>query len=58
MVSSNDVMPLFLQAIMTRRLVTEQTARKLWEKCIEAVNGERYYWPCRKNRAQRGFVYV
>ncbi|KAI0093959.1 Nse1 non-SMC component of SMC5-6 complex-domain-containing protein [Irpex rosettiformis] len=38
MVSSSDVMRLFLQGIMSRRMVTEKTARKLWQKCIEAVN--------------------
>ncbi|KAI0690049.1 Nse1 non-SMC component of SMC5-6 complex-domain-containing protein [Cytidiella melzeri] len=38
MVSSADVMRLFMQGMMSRRMVTEKTARKLWEKCIEAVN--------------------
>ncbi|KAI0763675.1 Nse1 non-SMC component of SMC5-6 complex-domain-containing protein [Irpex lacteus] len=38
MVSSGDVLRLFLQGTMSRRMMTEKAARKLWQKCIDAVN--------------------
>ncbi|TCD61082.1 hypothetical protein EIP91_009049 [Steccherinum ochraceum] len=38
MVSADDVQRLFLQAIFSRRIVTQKLALKLWEKCIDAVN--------------------
>ncbi|THH33872.1 hypothetical protein EUX98_g234 [Antrodiella citrinella] len=37
MVSSNDVQRLFLQAIFSRRIVSQKLAVKLWEKCVDAV---------------------
>ncbi|KZT67711.1 hypothetical protein DAEQUDRAFT_672764 [Daedalea quercina L-15889] len=37
MVSSNDVRRLFLQAVLSRRVMTREVALKLWEKCIGAV---------------------
>ncbi|KAH8106987.1 Nse1 non-SMC component of SMC5-6 complex-domain-containing protein [Cristinia sonorae] len=40
MVSSNDVQRLFLQAIFSRRIVTQKLAIKLWQKCVEAVQAE------------------
>nr|VWO98843.1 Argininosuccinate lyase (Probable argininosuccinate lyase) [Ganoderma boninense] len=36
-VSSNDVQRLFLQAILSRRILSQKLAAKLWEKCIVAV---------------------
>ncbi|OCH95004.1 hypothetical protein OBBRIDRAFT_746510 [Obba rivulosa] len=37
MVSSNDVQRLFLQSMLSRRMVSYNLALKLWEKCVEAV---------------------
>ncbi|KAI0797893.1 Nse1 non-SMC component of SMC5-6 complex-domain-containing protein [Abortiporus biennis] len=37
MVSSNDVQKLFLQAIISRRIVSQKLAVKLWEKSVDAV---------------------
>ncbi|KAI0362237.1 hypothetical protein OH77DRAFT_32714 [Trametes cingulata] len=37
MVSSVDVQRLFLQAILSRRILSQKLAAKIWEKCIEAV---------------------
>ncbi|KAL7283487.1 hypothetical protein ACG7TL_002920 [Trametes sanguinea] len=37
MISSSDVQRLFLQAILTRRILSQKLAAKIWEKCIEAV---------------------
>ncbi|KAI1795761.1 Nse1 non-SMC component of SMC5-6 complex-domain-containing protein [Ganoderma leucocontextum] len=36
-VSSNDVQRLFLQAILSRRILSQKLAAKIWEKCIAAV---------------------
>lgn len=40
MVSSNDVGRLFLQSIISRRVVSDKLAKVLWGKCVEAVKGE------------------
>ena len=40
-ISSNDVQRLFLQAIMSRKIVSQKLAAKIWEKCIDAVKGAR-----------------
>lgn len=40
MVASNDVRRLFLQAIFSRRILSQQLAAKIWEKCIAAVKGQ------------------
>ncbi|KAI9065164.1 hypothetical protein FKP32DRAFT_1665603 [Trametes sanguinea] len=37
MISSSDVQRLFLQAILTRRILSQKLAAKIWEKCIDAV---------------------
>ncbi|KAI0780812.1 Nse1 non-SMC component of SMC5-6 complex-domain-containing protein [Trametes elegans] len=37
MVSSADVQRLFLQAILSRRVLSQNLAAKIWKKCIEAV---------------------
>ncbi|CDO71235.1 hypothetical protein BN946_scf184863.g31 [Trametes cinnabarina] len=37
MVSSTDVQRLFLQAILSRRILSQKLAAKIWEKCIDAV---------------------
>ncbi|KAI0724080.1 Nse1 non-SMC component of SMC5-6 complex-domain-containing protein [Fomitopsis betulina] len=37
MVSSHDVQHLFLQAALSRRIMTREVALKLWEKCVDAV---------------------
>ncbi|KAI0636855.1 Nse1 non-SMC component of SMC5-6 complex-domain-containing protein [Trametes polyzona] len=37
MVSSADVQRLFLQAILSRRILSQKLAAKIWEKCIDAV---------------------
>ncbi|KAI0950549.1 hypothetical protein AcV7_008978 [Taiwanofungus camphoratus] len=37
MVSSNDVQRLFLQAVLSRRALSQKLALKIWEKCIDAV---------------------
>lgn len=39
MVSSNDVARLFLQTMISRRIVSDKLARVLWRKCVEAVRG-------------------
>ncbi|KAH9951923.1 Nse1 non-SMC component of SMC5-6 complex-domain-containing protein [Amylocystis lapponica] len=39
MVSSNDVRRLFLQALLSRRVLSQELAVKLWGKCIDAVKG-------------------
>lgn len=38
-VSSNDVQRLFLQAILSRRVLSQKLAAKIWEKCVAAVQG-------------------
>ncbi len=40
MVASADVRRLFLQAIFSRRILSQQLAAKIWEKCIAAVKGK------------------
>ena len=42
MVSENDVQRLFLQAIISRRVVSKKLAQILWEKCVDAVKGESF----------------
>jgi non-structural maintenance of chromosomes element 1 len=42
MVSSNDVQRLFLQAVASRRVLSQKLAAKLWQKCVEAVKGQSY----------------
>ncbi|KAJ3559345.1 hypothetical protein NM688_g406 [Phlebia brevispora] len=37
MVSSNDVKRLYLQAILSRKMVSQPVAAKIWEKCVDAV---------------------
>ncbi|KAL6309242.1 Nse1 non-SMC component of SMC5-6 complex-domain-containing protein [Sparassis latifolia] len=37
MVSSNDVQRLFLQSMLSRRIISQKLALKIWEKCVEAV---------------------
>ncbi|KAI8998532.1 Nse1 non-SMC component of SMC5-6 complex-domain-containing protein [Trametes punicea] len=37
MVSSADVQRLFLQAVLSRRILSQKLASKIWEKCIDAV---------------------
>ncbi|KAF8522234.1 Nse1 non-SMC component of SMC5-6 complex-domain-containing protein [Hysterangium stoloniferum] len=37
MVSSGDVSRVFLQSIISRRVVSDKIARILWRKCVEAV---------------------
>lgn len=44
-VSSNDVHRLFLQAVLSRRIMPEKVARTLWVKCKEAVACA-YLVPC------------
>lgn len=39
MVSSDDAQRLFLQAILSRGILTGKLAQILWEKCIAAVTG-------------------
>ena len=39
-VSSRDVQRLFLQAVISRRILSEKLAKNLWQRCIEAVRGE------------------
>lgn len=39
MASSNDVQRLFLQAILSRRVVSAKLAKVLYAKCVEAVKG-------------------
>ena len=41
-VSRRDVERLFLQAILSRGVVSEKVAQLLRKKCIDAVNGELY----------------
>lgn len=43
MVSSNDVQRLFIQAILSRRILSQKLAAKLLEKCVDAVKGN--VWP-------------
>ena len=42
MVSSNDVQRLFLQAVFSRRILSQKLASKIWEKCIDAVRSMRF----------------
>jgi hypothetical protein len=42
-VSRRDVERLFLQAILSRGVVSEKVAQLLRKKCIDAVNGEPNY---------------
>ncbi|GJE90841.1 Nse1 non-SMC component of SMC5-6 complex-domain and zf-RING-like domain-containing protein [Phanerochaete sordida] len=37
MASSNDVQRLYLQAIMSRRFLSQKLAAQIWYKCVEAV---------------------
>ncbi|KAI0079952.1 hypothetical protein K474DRAFT_1682971 [Panus rudis PR-1116 ss-1] len=37
MVSSNDVQKLFLQAVLSRRVITKNLGIKIWEQCVNAV---------------------
>ncbi|PCH38085.1 hypothetical protein WOLCODRAFT_52070, partial [Wolfiporia cocos MD-104 SS10] len=37
MVSSNDVQRLFIQSILSRRILSRPLALKIWEKCVHAV---------------------
>lgn len=37
MVSSNDVQRLFLQAILSRRILSQKLAAQIWLKCVQAV---------------------
>ncbi|EKM55550.1 uncharacterized protein PHACADRAFT_256260 [Phanerochaete carnosa HHB-10118-sp] len=39
MVSSNDVQRLYLQAILSRRILSQKLAAQIWYKCAEAVKG-------------------
>lgn len=39
MVSASDVDRLFLQAVLSRGVMSSKLAQLLWEKSIEAVNG-------------------
>jgi hypothetical protein len=39
MVSSSDVRRLFLQAALSRRILSENLAKILWDKCKDAVKG-------------------
>ena len=41
MVNSSDVQRLYLQAILSRGLVSEALAKLLWKKCLDAVSGTR-----------------
>lgn len=41
MVSSNDVSRLFLQAVLSRGMLSEKLAMTLWAKCIDAVKGKK-----------------
>jgi hypothetical protein len=41
--SADDVQRLFLQALMSRRVVTKALARILLKKCVEAVKGPSSY---------------
>jgi hypothetical protein len=40
MVSKSDVRRLFLQAVLSRRVIPEKLAKTLWTKCIEAAKGD------------------
>lgn len=40
MVNERDVNKLFLQSMLSRGAVPESLARKIWQKCVEAVNGQ------------------
>ena len=39
MTSSNDVQRLFIQAVASRRILSQELGSKLWLKCVEAVKG-------------------
>ena len=51
---ADDVERLFLQALISRRVVTKALARILLKKCVEAVKGPSspYSWRMRSNVAQ------
>jgi hypothetical protein len=42
MVSSDDVQRLFLQAIFSRGILTENLTQALWKRCIAAVKGNSF----------------
>ncbi|KAI0302104.1 hypothetical protein BC826DRAFT_987272 [Russula brevipes] len=39
MVTSLDVQRLFLQSIISRRVLSADLAKVLWKQCVEAVRG-------------------
>jgi hypothetical protein len=39
MVSSLDVQRLFLQSVISRRVLSADLAKVLWEQCVQAVKG-------------------
>jgi len=39
MVSPLDVQRLFLQSVISRRVLSADLAKVLWKQCVEAVNG-------------------
>ena len=43
MVSANDVDRLFLQAVLSRGLMSTKLARILWQKSVGAVNGSCFF---------------
>ena len=43
MVSSADVQRLFLQAVFSRGILSENLAQALWRKCIDAVKGSNFH---------------
>lgn len=45
MINTSDVQRLYLQAILSRGLVSEPLAKLLWKKCIDAVSGMRFASP-------------
>lgn len=57
MVSSNDVQRLFLQAIISRRVVLQTDAVLIWSKCVDAVKGHPLvYVPINSTQLTRSFV--
>lgn len=47
MVSANDVDRLFLQAVLSRGLMSTTLARVLWQKSVSAVNGSCFFFVSR-----------
>jgi len=41
MVSANDVSRVFLQSMISRRVVTDKLARVLWAKAVDAVKSNK-----------------